>query len=240
MSRAGRAARESLWVLTCEHGGYALPREYGTLGLDRSDLRDHIGWDIGAAGVMRAAARRLGAPGVASRYSRLLIDLNREPDQDSLIPAWSDGRAIPGNARVSQVERRRRMALYHEPYHDRVDRMIARARRNADGGRVRLLSVHSFTPAMEGRARRFDLGVLFDDHEPLARRLGRALKDRGFTIRYNQPYSGIDGLIYAARRHGRAHGIPYVELELNNALIRSAAEQRRVGAEVAAALESMD
>ncbi|MDG2305357.1 MAG: N-formylglutamate amidohydrolase [Candidatus Binatia bacterium] len=238
--RAGGDARESSWVFTCEHGGCAVPREYGTLGLARADLRDHIGWDVGAAAVMKAVAEQLGAPSVASKYSRLLVDCNRTPDEASLIPQRSDGRMIPANAKVTKVERRRRLALYHEPYHDRVDRMVARARREADGRTVRLLSLHSFTPAMDGRTRRLDMGVLFDDHEPLARGLGLALKGRGFIVRYNQPYSGLDGLIYAARRHGRAHGIGYVELEINNALIRTDEACRSVAAELAAALDALD
>lgn len=231
--------REPLWVLTCEHGGYALPREYGTLGLSRADLRDHIGWDIGAAAVMKEAARCLGAPSVASRYSRLLVDLNRGADEASLIPATSDGREIPGNLRVAEIERRRRVARYHAPYHERVDRMIATARRRAAGRPVRLLSVHSFTPTMSGRPRRFDMGVLFDDHEALARRFGRALRELGFSVRYNQPYSGIEGLIYAARRHGRAHGVPYVELEINNGLIRTDASAVRIGRRIARAVGSI-
>lgn len=226
--------------MSCEHGGYALPREYGTLGLTREDLRDHIGWDIGAAAVMREAARLLGAPSIASKYSRLLVDCNRDAHEESLIPASSDGREVPGNQRVSKLERRRRIALYHEPYHDRLDRMIARARRSSDAGPVQLLSVHSFTPAMNGRTRPFDMGVLFDDHERLARRFGVALKDRGFRVRYNQPYSGIDGMIFAARRHGRAHGIPYVELEINNALVRTEGACRRVAREIVAAIRVMD
>lgn len=241
--RAGRSRPRSsspVWVFSCEHGGYALPRSYGTLGLAREDLRDHIGWDIGAAGVMKEAARRMSAPAVASRYSRLLVDCNRQPGEASLIPEVSDGRRIPGNERISAAERRRRIELYHEPYHARVDRMIERTRaRSGEGEVVQLLSVHSFTPAMNGRTRPYDMGVLFDDHVPLARRLGAALKRRGFRVRYNEPYSGYEGLIFAARHHGIAHGIPYVELEVNNALIRTEAGCRRVGRELAQALRAM-
>ena len=226
-------------MLTCEHGGYALPREYGTLGISRTDLRDHIGWDIGAAAVMREIARVEGCPAVASRYSRLLIDCNRAPEEATLIPSVSDGREIPGNQRVSAYERQRRLERFHESYHARVDQMIARALRRSSEGELRLLSIHSFTPEMEGRARPFEFGVLFDEHDALARELGRALKRRGFRVRYNQPYSGIDGLIYAARRHGVAHDIPYVELEINNGTIRTEADCRRVGREVAAALRAI-
>ncbi len=216
-----------------------MPREYGTLGLAREDLRDHIGWDIGAASAMREAARRLGAPGIASKYSRLLVDLNREPGEETLIPPVSDGRVIPANERISAAERQRRLERYHAPYHDRVDRELARVRRSAAGRPVYLLSVHSFTPSLDGRRRPFDMGVLYDDHEALARRFGRTLREGGFRVRYNEPYSGREGLIYAARRHGRAHGIPYIELEINNALLRTDAAARRIGGKVARAVAAL-
>ena len=42
----------------------------------------------------------------------------------------------------------------------------------------------------------------------------------------NEPYSGLDGLIYSARRHGRRHGVRYLELEINNALLRARRTRR--------------
>jgi predicted N-formylglutamate amidohydrolase len=225
------------WVITCEHARPSIPRAYGSLGLRRHELLDHIGWDIGAHAVQREVARRLGAPYVASRWSRLLVDCNRAPEDATLILAASDGVRVPGNARVSAAERRRRLGAYYEPYHEAVDRMIRRAGRAAAGrAPVRLLSLHSFTPVFAGSERRMDIGVLFDEHEALARRLGRALARRGYRVRYNEPYSGRAGLIYSARRHGNAHAIDYVELEINNRLIRTPQGQRRLGRDVAAAI----
>ena len=227
------------WVLTCEHGGYALPRAYGTLGLSRADLRDHIGWDPGAAAVSRELAKRLSAPVVASKYSRLLIDCNRDPGEASLIPEASDGRVVPGNLGVTAAERRRRLERFHAPYHARVDRMLERACRRFGSEGLVLLSMHSFTPSLDGRERPFDLGVLFDDHRALAHQAGRALRRVGFAVRYNEPYSGLDGLIYAARRHGRAHGVPYIELEMNNARIGTPSSQLRMARSLARALRSL-
>jgi predicted N-formylglutamate amidohydrolase len=237
-ARSGTGASSSNWVLACEHASCSLPRAYGTLGLGRADLRDHIGWDVGAAAVMREAARRLDAPCVASRWSRLLIDCNRDAADPSLIVARSDGREIPGNARLTRRERERRLAEYYAPYHEALDRVIRRALTR--GGDVRLLSVHSFTPCLQdGRPRPFDIGVLFDRHVPLARRLGSALRKLGYAVRYNEPYSGLAGLIYSARRHGDGNGIPYVELEINNGLLRDPAGTKRLGRDVAKALESI-
>ena len=56
-----------------------------------------------------------------------------------------------------------------------------------------------------------------------AEQLGEALAADGLTLRYNQPYSGLDGLIFSARTHGMRHGLRYLELEVNNRLLRDAA-----------------
>lgn len=241
MSAARRAKPQGgvVWVLTCEHASCAVPRAYRGLGVRRAALRDHIGWDIGAREVQREVARRLGAPSVASRWSRLLVDCNRDVDDPSLIVAASDGVVVPGNAALDDAERRRRIALYHAPYHAAVDRTVARAKRRHPDAAVQILALHSFTPVLGGEARPFDVGVLFDAYPVLARRLGRALARQGYRVRYNEPYSGLAGLIYSARRHGEAHDVAYVELEINNALVRTRAGAARLGRDVARALAEL-
>jgi predicted N-formylglutamate amidohydrolase len=226
-------------VLTCEHASAAVPRAYRGLGVPREHRFDHIGWDIGARGVQREIARRLGVPWVASRWSRLLIDCTRELDDPSLIVRLSDGVQVPGNQRVGRAERARRIALYHAPYHATVDRMVAVAKRRHPDAAVQILALHTFTPVMNGVTRDFDVGVLFDAYPVLAHRLGRALARLGHRVRYNEPYSGLAGLIYSARRHGEAHDVAYVELEINNALLRTPAGVSRLGRDVARALASL-
>src|SRR3546814_20038981 len=61
------------------------------LGLDEAALARHIAWDIGIAEVTRHLARRLDAPAVLSRFSRLIVDPNRQLDNPTLIPEISDG-----------------------------------------------------------------------------------------------------------------------------------------------------
>lgn len=237
MSRA-RGGGERVWVLTCEHASCAVPREYRSLGLPRSALRDHIGWDVGARALQRVIARELGgAPAVASRWSRLLVDCNRDPADPGLVLAESDCVPVPGNARVSAAERRRRVDRFHAPYHRSVERAIERELRR--GRSPRLLSIHSFTPVMGGVERRLDVGVLYDRHRGLAHRLGAAIRSRGWRVRYNEPYSGLAGLIYSARRHGHGGGIEYVELEINNALLREPRSIGRMGRDVARALRTL-
>src|SRR5205085_7399746 len=112
-------------------------------------------------------------------------------------------------------ERAHRVASWHRPYHDAIDEVLA--------GRSAppiLVSIHSFTPELRGKKRELEVGVLYDDHLPLAGRLADALTATGLVVRHNEPYSGLAGLIYSARVHGVQHGLRYVELEVNNGLLR--------------------
>jgi predicted N-formylglutamate amidohydrolase len=54
----------------------------------------------------------------------------------------------------------------------------------------------------------------------------------------NAPYSGRDGLIYSAQRHGRAHELVYLELEVRQDLIDSPEKALATGRRIARALAS--
>jgi predicted N-formylglutamate amidohydrolase len=202
-------------VLTCEHASCAVPVEYDDLGLDDEQLRAHVGWDVGAG------------------VSRLLIDCNRDLADHDLIVSESHGVPVPGNQYIDAVERERRIREFYEPYHDAIDHLLA-TRQDA-----LLLSVHSFTPVLNGHERRFDAGVLFDSFVAEAEQFGAGLASAGLRVRYNQPYSGLDGLIFSARTHGMRHGLRYLELEVNNRLLRDAAGIDAIAAVVAHALRPL-
>src|SRR4029450_5923481 len=91
------AAGRSPFLLTCDHYGRSIPRLLGDLGLPASEFARHIAWDPGIAGVADALSRHLGAHLIAQRYSRLVIDCNRPPDELSSIPRISEATVIPGN-----------------------------------------------------------------------------------------------------------------------------------------------
>lgn len=212
-------------LLTCEHASHAVPAEYEELGIADDDLRRHIGWDIGARGVVETFAHALDAPAVCSGYSRLLIDCNRRLSDADLIVCESDGTRIPANLQVSQEERQRRIDRFYHPYHEAIDRLLTHRK----GQELTLLSVHSFTSVLRQQERPFDIGVLFDRYEELAQELGRRLQAQGYRVRDNEPYSGYDGLIFSARSHGERHGLIYLELEINNRLIATPAQAGQVG-----------
>ena len=219
------------FVFTCEHASCEVPVEYDDLGLDRDQLQEHIAWDIGARNLTVNLARRFDAPAVLAGVSRLVIDCNRDLADHDLIVSQSHGVQVPGNLEVDADERHRRITQFYEPYHEAVDALLRRHRDRF------LVSVHTFTPVLNGRERRLDVGVLFDVYADEAQRLGTALAGAGLRVRYNEPYSGLDGLIYSAARHGGHHGAPYLELEVNNALLRDPTAVERIALDIARGLD---
>jgi predicted N-formylglutamate amidohydrolase len=162
------------FVLTCDHAENRLPARYGTLGLGAEALERHIAWDPGARAVTVALARRLGAPAVLSRFSRLLIDPNRGRDDPTLVMRLSDRAVIPGNLAVDEAERTERIARYYAPYDDAIRRTVDVAL--ATGTVPAIVAIHSFTPVWRGRGRPWQVGILWDADPRLAQPLIEALR----------------------------------------------------------------
>ena len=228
-------------VLTCEHATRRLPFKADLTAQERATLADHWGWDPGAWPLTRELARRLKTSAVGGRFSRLLIDLNRRVDEDTLIRRHAGATELSFNRSVSPAEVERRMLAYHAPYHLEIDRLILR--RTVRGIRPLLFAVHSYTPVYEGRTRNYEIGVLFDRDEKLARKFATHLKQAGLSVRYNQPYSGKEGLMYSADRHGTHHDLPCLELEVNQGMFVGPNAERhpaeRLGRIVAKAIQAI-
>jgi predicted N-formylglutamate amidohydrolase len=211
-----RASSLAPFVLTCEHATRRLPVSFRRSAELSRVLASHWGWDIGAWSLTRALGGLLEASALGGRWSRLWIDLNRPIDDATLIRAEAGGVELPWNRRLSPRQVERRILEQHAPYHNEVDRLIVR--RLVRGVRPLLIAVHSFTPELDGERRTFDVGVLYREYSGAAHELGAAVEHAGLSVRYNEPYSGIAGLMYAVERHGTHHGLCCLELELNQRL----------------------
>ena len=223
-------------LFLCDHAGNRLPSGYGTLGLDPALFETHIAYDIGAADVTRALAAAFGAPALLGVYSRLLVDLNRGPDDPTLVMQLSDGSIIPGNRGIGPQEAARRAAQYHAPYHQAIAEQAARLDNPI------LISLHSFTPAWKGAKRKWELGVLWDKDGRLAVPLMARMREAGFEVGDNEPYSGaLEG--DTLNRHGTRHGRPHVLIEMRQDLVdnqdKAAAMAARLKVILSAALADM-
>jgi predicted N-formylglutamate amidohydrolase len=128
---------------------------------------------------------------------------------------------------MNREEIGRRIETLWRPYHDTIDVEIER--HLACGVRPYLLSVHSFTPELLGERRDFDIGVLFSVYDEDACAFARIAEAQGLRTRLNAPYSGRRSEIYSVAHHALTHALPFLELEVNQALLGSASGAGDVG-----------
>lgn len=207
-------------LLIADHAMRHLPSEYGRLGLDEAQFERHIAYDIGVEGLTRSLASALGCPAVMARFSRLLIDPNRGEDDPTLIRQLYDGAVIPGNYPLSEAERARRIVQYYQPFRQSVLLMAAEMQGKSVAPPV-VISVHSFTPSMGGRARPWHAGILWDKDPRAALPLIGMLRDEpGLIVGDNEPY---DGALHGDTLHDicTGQGIAHVLIEVRQDLIAS-------------------
>ena len=218
------AAGTSPFLLIGDHAGSAVPRRLELLGLQPDDLSRHIAIDIGVFGLGQALASRLDAPFLHQVYSRLVIDCNRAPTRPDAIAEVSDGTPIPGNMRLADRARDARIAAIHEPYHAAIAKVLD-ARRAIGKGTI-LLSLHSFTPEMNGVARPWDVGILHNlGHVDFAHAIRDVLAEQAeLTVGDNVPYV-MDDTDYTVPFHAFPRNLVYAEIEVRQDLIGSSYNQ---------------
>lgn len=222
-------------IFLCDHASNALPPAYGTLGLPEAEFKRHIASDIGAAPLTRALAAEFAAPALLGVWSRLLIDLNRGPDDPTLVMKISDGALVPGNAAADAAEVAHRLSTFHAPYHAAIEAEIAACQ--AAGFAPALVSMHSFTPVWRDVPRPWQIGILWDRDDRLAKPLIAAFEAAGLVTGDNQPYDGaLEG--DTLWTHATSRGLPNVLIEVRQDLIADAAGVAKLTPVIAAALRT--
>jgi predicted N-formylglutamate amidohydrolase len=213
-------AQDQPLIILCDHARNSIPPHLNNLGLTEEVLSRHIAYDPGALAISQALSRAFQADLVATTYSRLVIDPNRDPHDPTSVMQISDGDVIPGNAHLSPQEHQARVAHYYRPYHEMITQVID-AKMNRGLVPV-LISVHSFTPVWRGRPRPWHLGLLWDEDDRLVMKLLERLnRHSDVIVGDNEPYTGrLKG--DTMNRHGTRRGLPHVLIEVRNDLIATA------------------
>ena len=203
-------------LVSCEHASNRVPEK---MDAPEELLQLHIAWDPGALFVAEHLSKRFEAPLHRGEYSRLVVDLNRTVGNSRLIRRVSDGHRIPFNRGLTQGEMERRIARYYRPYRRAVDEGVADIIRRE--GRCIHLSIHSFTPELQGKLRRNDIGLMYDRSRIPEADLVREMRPKlaevaGMTVWLNRPYIGIaDGILTRVREAHPAESYVAIELEIN-------------------------
>jgi predicted N-formylglutamate amidohydrolase len=203
------------WVvlITCEHGGNQIPEAYReAFAVEDEWLASHRGYDIGALELYRLLAEGLADEQDYSETSRLLVELNRSEHHSNLFSKAT--KSLPKTIRENILQE------HYRPYRERVE---ANIRKHITKGRKVLhISVHSFTPVLNGEERNTDIGLLYDPKSKAERDLSLLWKDFfkncifKVSVRFNYPYKGTaDGFTTYLRKQFTADSYAGIELEVN-------------------------
>lgn len=200
-------------IITCEHGKNSVPLKFRHLFQSHEKtLNSHLGYDPGALSLAKKMASYYEAPFVYGTQTRLLVELNRSLHHPKLFSKYT----IP----LGTKEKEELLHKYYHPYRDEVREVIDFL--ISEGEQVLHLSIHSFTPILNGLKRNCDIGLLFDPQRSSEKRFCALWKEQlkedlpSLCIRKNFPYKGTqDGLVTELRKRYPKSRYTGIELEVN-------------------------
>jgi predicted N-formylglutamate amidohydrolase len=161
---------------------------------------------------------------VASGYSRLVIDLNRQLWRHDSIPEVSECTPIPGNCNLSEAERAARAEALHRPYHEAIDELLTA--RTLRGIPTAYVAIHSFTPSFKGDTRPWPIALLSHRDRRMTDLLLEALRaEPHLMVGDNTPYRVTDETDYGIPVHAERRGLPHLLIELRQDEIATPAGQ---------------
>ncbi|WP_299349170.1 N-formylglutamate amidohydrolase [uncultured Maritalea sp.] len=199
-------------LLVCEHAGVSFPQTIDRLGLTSDQLGMHIASDIGAETVARKVSDRFQCTLILQRYSRLVIDCNRQPGEPSSIPEISDSVVIPGNENLSDAARKLRETEIFEPFTAACEAQIKRKHFRYT------YSIHSFTSEMAGVHRPWDIAFLYRHPSSRAAELANLCKTMWpeLSVGHNEPYDIQEGTDWYIPMCAEPRGLPHCLIEIRN------------------------
>ena len=204
-------------LLICDHASCRFPKSLGDMGLDPFARRCHLALDIGAGPLTERLAKSLGVTAVMHNYSRLVVDCNRQLMDPSAFLEYGDGILVPGNRNLHQADKDLRASALYWPYHCAIDEQVQRLRKA--GPPPAFISIHSFTPVLNGESREWQMGVLWDKDEKMRDVFLEGLRGAGYKVGDNEPYSGKAPQDFTIDHHAEEINLPHIGIEVRQDLI---------------------
>lgn len=199
-------------IITCEHAGNEVPEHYRDLFINNPEvLKTHRGYDIGALELTQTCAAKLQVTPHVHSVTRLLVDLNRSLNSSELFSEFVES--------LDEGKRRSVVEEYYQPHRNTIEQKIAEG--VSQGRQILHLSVHTFTPKLNGTRRDADIGLLFDPDRPSEKRFCTIWKSKleqisDLKVRFNYPYPGeMDGFSTYLRTQFSDEEYVGLEVEVN-------------------------
>ncbi len=194
-------------IITCEHATNQVPTK--AKQAIKAKAQTHFAYDLGAKEIAQYFAKQLKSPLFLGEISRLVTDLNRSPNHKK---RWGELSHHFTETELAEIEKK-----YYLDYREKIFKCM-----DAQTDFILHLSIHSFTPELNGEVRNADLGLLFDPaRQPeihFAKQLQKHLKETlpEVRVRRNYPYLGkTDGLVSCLRKRYSPQKYAGIEIEFN-------------------------
>ena len=229
--------KPTVCVLSCEHAVNTIPAPYQPLfSQHEAVLQTHRGIDIGALEIARHLHKTLACKFEQATVSRLLIDCNRSLNHKQCFFFFFKT--------LSAKDKQTLIDTYYRPYLENLQPII---KNHIDqGAQVLHLSIHSFTPELNGKIRNAAIGLLYDYTRHGEREVARVwrglieLQTPAFRVRMNYPYHGkSDGFTSHLRKVHNEHDYLGLEIECNQALLSEDESRKEVATVLATSLQEL-
>ena len=158
---------------------------------------------------------------VKARISRLVVDLNRAPDDiemelklsaDGVVVSVDlDGKPIYKDPPSFEVISER-VNQYHDMFHERIEELKPKVKFMIDGHSMRS---HGPVTKADAGLERADIALGNRDYTTCSRKMTRKImkffEEKGFSVAINKPYKGRFIIGY----HCSRRGLPGIQVELN-------------------------
>lgn len=175
-------------VVSCEHASGFVPEELNNLGTSSEELSNcNYLLDRGAEEAYEFLVAKLGCKGIKAKFSRLVIDVNRDLDQDTLIRTSCGSHSFNGNKGITEEDKKDRIEKYYLPYRNKLHDLLSDCEK--EHGVCFYFSIHTMENCFEKERREMDFAIIYNKGEKVAKKLGESLKKNGHVVTYNNPYT---------------------------------------------------
>ena len=181
-------------IFTCEHATNNFHKYFNQLSNnDKNFIDTHWGSDPGAKDIMLNILEKTNSLGVATNFSRLIIDPNRNLLSKTLIRTHVEKDIILDiNKDLNTIDREERINLFYVPYYNIMFEVLNFLKPKY------FCSIHSFTPYYEDHEKRdFHVGLLTRNSNPLSKELVKAFDDNKISYKINEPYDANSSELFA-------------------------------------------